>query len=175
MKKFIGSPWIIGVLVAAAVSFGLIKTSAMTATEAITLCALIYGTIALNARLHDGFDMAWPKKESETRDGARDEVSQLAWLLFGRDAKVSFGGMKHIRETAQSVFNSVGVDLNQPEHESYLSSSLGPRIVRALTVPEQSLSQPELKKLIRFLENIESQLASKPLPTVTAVTLGEKA
>lgn len=173
MKRILRSPWAIWAAVTLAAAFGLSKTGMFSATESIVLCALIYGVAVAGRFLPEGFTMAWPRKEIETRDGARDEVSQLAWLLFGRDARVSFGGMKHIRASARSVFESVGIDLNNPAHTTYVSSFLGPQIVSALVVSDETITQNQLKKLLTYLEGIEEHMASTPPPHIPAATIGD--
>jgi hypothetical protein len=166
MKIRFASKWMIGGYVACAIWIALFTTKLLTPLEAFAVCALTYGVVAVWKLVPVGYAMAWPRKEIGTRSGARDEISQLAWLLFGRDTYVSFGGMRHIRQTTGAVFASVGLDLNQPKHAYYVQQRVGQAVTQALQQTEATLTQKQLRQLISFLENIEAELKDAPLPAI---------
>ncbi|MFD2839569.1 hypothetical protein ACFSYH_03190 [Populibacterium corticicola] len=164
MKAFLLSGWVLLAAACVIASFALSATRMMPLYDAVTVVALIYACFALYKLLPAGFTLAWPRKSAESRSGARDEISQLAWLLFGRDRNVSYGGMKHVRESAETVFMSVGIDLNREADLAYVQQRVGGKTVAALTRIDRTLNQSELRRLVEFLDDIENVLQQHPLP-----------
>ncbi len=164
MKTFLRSGWVQCAVLCVMVSFALSATRMMTVYDAVTVTALIYTCFVLYKALPAGFTLAWPRRATDSRSGARDEISQLAWLLFGRDRNVSYGGMKRVRESAQAVFTSVGIDLARESDLDYVRQRAGAKATAALTDTDRTLNQSELRRLVDFLDDIENVLEQHPLP-----------
>lgn len=169
-SRWFVSKWAIGFYIASAICVAFVVFDIMDPTEAIALEALVLGCFVVYHNLPTGYSIAWPKQVSQSRDGSRDEIVHLAWLLFGKDRNVSFGGMKRIREGCANVFDSVGIDLKDPHHQRYLESQLSEGIVAALEDTDRMLSQNQARRLTKFLTNIEAFVKANPLPPTTPHT-----
>lgn len=136
--------------------------------EAVLVVACIGAIIWTVRRLPYGFDIAWPRPQSTKRSGARDEIPQLAWLLYSKDKRVSYGGMREVRETAFSTLRSVGLELHSPVLRPYFVQLLGEPTFLALTVTDRQLTTTQLVSLINTLENVENLRDSIPSDVINA-------
>lgn len=161
--------WAIGTYVCVLGSVLLVLFNIMKPLESAVLGVLILGCFAVYNRLPIGYSIAWQKQETGSRDGGRDEIVHLAWLLFGKDKNVSFGGMKRIREVTRNVLDSVGIDHTHPVHQRYLKELLSEAIVAALLDDNRLLTQPQAKRLTKFLTNIDDSIERHPIPPLQPV------
>jgi len=125
--------------------------------SALLVAALCATLIALN--LETGSDLARASRDKKKRDGARDEVSQLAWSLFGRDQQVTFGAMKFVRNVAGDALAVHGLSLENPRDRARIEELLGATHTTALA-GSATLDQRELEDLLGKLEHL-----TDPRPT----------
>lgn len=138
--------------------------------EALIVTVSISLIVWVSGRLPSGFDIAWPREESVKRSGARDEIPQLAWLLYGKNKRVSFGGMRNVRATAQASLESVGIDLHSQMLRPALEQFFGASTMRALTTPDVDITTQQLVQLIDRLEQVDRlhEAISQIAPEVSA-------
>lgn len=160
IRSVLTSKWFYGALAGVLVWAGLTLFSVMHWAEAAMLIAIAFVVAFIGTRKTNLHNVSWETPVvRHTRQGARDDIMHLSWLLFGRGREVTFGGMKHVREAVDTVFGSLGIDQHSPSHSVYLRSQLGTKIANAILGddPELNLTDRELNRLLNFLDALIAQ------------------
>ncbi len=141
----------------AVVLIAVVVTTTVKPPHAVALAA---GAVILTLSvqyLGQGAEMTWRKDATQRRAGARDETSELAWMLFGRDSSISYGGHRYLSGVAQRVVGAKGLDLTNPADHPALIELLGNRAVQALTHCDNTLDLKDVAHITTVLEDLISQ------------------
>lgn len=158
MKSFIRSHLaaIILITLTALTLIAAVVTTTLKPPHGVALAAGMVILILSVQYLGQGVDLTWRKDSRERRAGARDETSELAWMLFGRDSSISFGGKRYLYGVAQRVLATKGLDLNDPNDYQALTELLGTRAVQGLTAAENTLDLKDVAHITKALEDLLS-------------------
>lgn len=96
-------------------------------------------------------DPTWPHTTTETRTGARHDVSDLGWSVFGRDGHVTDRVVHRIRTLAAKRLTAHGIDPTDPAAHPDIERLLGPGTLRQLL----SNQPPTARTVQRWLDAIE--------------------
>jgi len=149
--------WLAGIFGAAVVCTALSLAHVVDPWEAAAISLVVFGAIFVTTRLESGFELARASFESKKRDGSRDEVSQLAWSLFGRDRLVTFGAMRFVRTVAARTLSAHGLSLDSPGDEERISQLIGSQSATALRTSGHTMTQKQLERLLDTLENLNHE------------------
>lgn len=145
------------IILTALVLIAAVVTTTLKPPHAAALAAAAVILILSVQYLGQGFDMTWRKDTTTRRAGARDETSELAWMLFGRDSSISFGGHRYLVGVAERVLSAKGLDLTNPSHQQPLTELLGTRAVQGLTTSDTTLDLKEVAHITTVLEELLAQ------------------
>lgn len=134
-----------------------VVTTTLKPPHAVALAVGAVTLILTVQYLGQGFDMTWRKDTTTRRAGARDETSELAWMLFGRDSSISFGGHRYLYGVAQRVLSAKGLDLTNPADQPVLTELLGARAVQGLTAANTTLDLKDVAHITTVLEDLIAQ------------------
>jgi|GEM_PF-1980197 len=149
--------WLAGIFGAAVVCTALSLAHVVDPWEAAAISLVVFGALFVTTRLESGFELARASFESKKRDGSRDEVSQLAWSLFGRDRLVTFGAMRFVRTVAARTLSAHGLSLDSPGDEERISQLIGSQSASALRTSGHTMTQKQLERLLDTLENLNQE------------------
>ena len=149
--------WLAGIFGAAVVCTALSLAHVVDPWEAAAISLVVFGALFVTTRLESGFELARASFESKKRDGSRDEVSQLAWSLFGRDRLVTFGAMRFVRTVAARTLSAHGLSLDSPGDEERISQLIGSQSASALRTSGHTMTQKQLERLLETLENLNQE------------------
>lgn len=135
---------------------------------ALTLAVAGTAIILLVSRVGNGVQLTWRVTLSKRRAGARDETSELSWMLFSRDNAISFGGNRYIRQVAQRAVAAAGLNLENPSDEEACRKLLGTPVYTAVTSSKPDLTIADLEQILSTLENILQRLAPAAIDPASA-------
>lgn len=153
--------WGLLALVLAAATFAV--AGIVSPAAALTLAVAGAAIILLIFRVGNGVHLTWRVPLSKRRAGARDETSELSWMLFSRDNAISFGGNRYVRLVAQRAVMAAGLNLEDPADQEACRKLLGPPVHTAVTSNKPDLTITDLEQILTTLENILQQLAPAAL------------
>jgi len=93
----------------------------------------------------------WPRPESSSKDGARDDVSTLSWTLLSKDDAVSPRAVRAVRATATTRLRLLGVDLDDPADGPAARELLGDETYAFVA---SALERPTLPHLLRAIDRL---------------------
>lgn len=149
------------VLIAATV---LVRTGILQPPYALALAATGIVIILALQFLSAGTPIIWNRQSLTRREGARDETSELAWLLVGRDNSITFGGRRYIKEVTARVLRTLGLDLFDPRDHSELTKLIGARHLDLLLDGQHPMTTADVQTLLDKLEPLTGEPTSKGTP-----------
>jgi len=121
--------------------------------SALLLALIAAGLTIVVGRLDSDLEPELEPVARERRDGARGEVSELAWSLVGRDGRTGERALRRVREAAAHRLARHGVSLNSPLDADRVRELVGQRAYVTLTKPGHPT--PSLADLRHTLDALE--------------------
>lgn len=163
-----------GVLVVILLMVTLAFTGTVQPAAALTLALGTVATIVLVSRVGNGVTLSWKTTRTKRRAGARDETSELSWMMFSRNNAISFGGNRYIRQVAQRAVLVAGLDLAAASDQAACRKLLGPQVHAAVTSTNPDLTINDLEQILATLEALlqapqqhPAELAQTPPPSAS--------
>lgn len=126
----------------------------MEPAAALVLAIAAIAIVLLASRVGNGVPLRWRTTQAKRRAGARDETSELSWMLFSRDNAISFGGNRYIRQVAQRAVMAAGLNLEDPTDQDACRNLLGTQVYAAITSANPDLTITDLEQILTTLEAI---------------------
>ena len=150
-------PNIVGSALILAACTLLAVTGILQSGAALTLGVTGVAILLAARELGSGQAPTWTRSPLGRRAGARDEISEHAWMLFGRDRNISFGGHRYLVQVAEQVLLTEGLELRNPAHNAACTALLGASIMNLLAPEHPTLDIKDARTIVAALDNIITQ------------------